>query len=146
MVKENRTGRWNTYESFYIDFSGKKVAEIHITHHAMQRWHERVSTTKMSLQKITEYIWECLQRSAVSLYYQGEEEVYIIDDDLVFVASFSEAFDAKDLIGNPLHRMKIITFLGKVSEDIELRDLKTYYSWLRHSRRMNLMKNSRTVR
>jgi hypothetical protein len=51
--------------------------------------------------------------------------------------------DETDIAGNPLHKMVIVTFLGKVSEDIQLRDLKAYYSWLRHSRRMTLVKHGR---
>lgn len=145
-MENNRTRRWNTYESYFIELGSKKVADIHITHHAVKRWQQRVSETMSSSQQITEYMWECLERSAIAFYYQGDEEAYIIDDDLVFIATFSESKDATDLLGNSLHRMDVITFLGKTSEVIELRDLKTYYTWLRHSRRMNLMKNSRKMR
>jgi hypothetical protein len=42
--------------------------------------------------------------------------------------------------------MIVVTFLGRMSETMELRDLKTYYSWLRHSRRMTLIKNNRKRR
>jgi hypothetical protein len=59
------------------------------------------------------------------------------------VAEFAVLENETDLVGNPLHKMIIVTFLGRMSESVELRDLKTYYSWLRHSRRMTLMKNSR---
>jgi len=69
--------------------------------------------------------------------------VFLIDDDLVFVAEFTELPGETDLVGQPLHKMIVVTFLGRMSVTIELRDLKTYYSWLRHSRRMTLIKNSR---
>jgi hypothetical protein len=69
--------------------------------------------------------------------------VYVVDDDLVMVAEFATLDDKTDIAGNPLHKMIVVTFLGRMSETIELRDLKTYYSWLRHSRRMTLIKNSR---
>jgi hypothetical protein len=59
------------------------------------------------------------------------------------VAEFGVLEGEIDLVGNPLHKMIVVTFLGRMSENVELRDLKTYYSWLRHSRRMTLMKNSR---
>jgi hypothetical protein len=62
---------------------------------------------------------------------------------VVFVAEFAELADETDLLGQPLHKMIIVTFLGKMSETMELRDLKAYYSWLRHSRRTTLLKNSR---
>ncbi|MDF2963236.1 MAG: hypothetical protein K0S39_4971, partial [Paenibacillus sp.] len=58
-------------------------------------------------------------------------------------AEFMTLKDETDIAGNPLHKMVIVTFLGKVSEDIQLRDLKAYYSWLRHSRRMTLVKHGR---
>ncbi|MNR60577.1 hypothetical protein D3C85_1820950 [compost metagenome] len=61
----------------------------------------------------------------------------------MFVAEFADAPNDMDLLGNPLHKMIVVTFLGRMSETIELRDLKSYYSWLRHSRRMTLVKNSR---
>ena len=75
--------------------------------------------------------------------YRNENDVFLIDDDLVFVAEFTELPDERDLIGEPLHKMIVVTFLGRMSVTIELRDLKSYYSWLRHSRRMTLIKNSR---
>ena len=48
-----------------------------------------------------------------------------------------------DLAGGPVHKMIVVTFLGRMSETMELRDLRTYYSWLRHSRRMTLVKSAR---
>jgi hypothetical protein len=59
------------------------------------------------------------------------------------VTEFVQLDKETDVAGNPLHRMIIVTFLGKMSESIELRDLRTYYSWLRHSRRMTLIKSGR---
>ncbi len=59
------------------------------------------------------------------------------------VAEFVELKEKVDLSGNPLHKMIVVTFLGRVSQDIQLRDLKAYYSWLRHSRRMTLVKHGR---
>lgn len=146
MMRESRTRRWSTYETHYIELGSKKVSDIHITLHAEKRWQERVSLVKMSNRQIAEYMWDCLNRSAVQLYYQGEEEAYIIEDDLVFIADFSKSEQDFDLIGNPLQRMNVITFLGRISEVMQLRDLKSYYSWLRHNRRMNLLKNSRKRR
>jgi hypothetical protein len=59
------------------------------------------------------------------------------------VAEFNVLENEVDIAGNPLHKMIVVTFLGRMSEVLELRDLKSYYSWLRHSRRMTLIKNSR---
>ncbi len=76
-------------------------------------------------------------------YYSNEKDVHLIDGDLVMVAEFVELKEKVDLSGNPLHKMIVVTFLGRVSQDIQLRDLKAYYSWLRHSRRMTLVKHGR---
>ncbi|URN93264.1 MAG: hypothetical protein NAG76_15685 [Candidatus Pristimantibacillus lignocellulolyticus] len=145
-MREKRTRRWSTYETFYIELGTKKVADIHITTHAEKRWKERVTLSSSGMQHIADYMWESLRRSAIRMYYQGEEEAYIIDDDLVFIADFTESDHDRDLLGNPLHRMHIITFLGHISEVVQLQDLKSYYTWLRHNRKMNLLKNRRTMR
>src|SRR5690606_8044379 len=92
---------------------------------------------------IADYLWNSLKRQQVELYYAEKEDVYVIDNDLVFVAEFEDSETELDIMGAPLHCMIVVTFLGKMSEIIELRDLKTYYSWLRHGRRMNLLKNNR---
>jgi hypothetical protein len=91
-------------------------------------------------------MWECLKDDRIVSYYRNEQDVYTIDDDLVFVAEFTVSDKDTDLLGNPLHKMIVVTFLGRMSETMELRDLKTYYSWLRHSRRMTLIKNNRKRR
>ena len=55
-------------------------------------------------------MWECLKQDRIVPYYRNEQDVYLIDDDLVVVAEFSELEHERDLIGNPLHRMIIVTF------------------------------------
>ncbi|GGG89462.1 hypothetical protein [Paenibacillus radicis (ex Gao et al. 2016)] len=142
-MKDKVTKRWNTYETFYIDLGDKKVADIVITNHARSRWSDRVETEKTGYEDIADFLWDCLKKERVKPYYRNEQDVYLIDDDLVFVAEFTVSENDTDLLGNPLHKMIIVTFLGRMSETIELRDLKSYYSWLRHSRRMTLVKNSR---
>lgn len=137
------TKRWSTYETFYVELGDKKVADIVITNHARSRWVDRVESEKTGYEDIAEFLWECLKQGRVEPYYRKEEDVYLIDDDLVFVAEFASSESDIDLLGNPLHKMIVVTFLGRMSETIELRDLKSYYSWLRHSRRMTLVKNSR---
>lgn len=142
-MKDKMTRRWNTYESFYIDLGDKKVADIVITHHAKSRWLDRVESEKTGFEDIADFLWECLKQGRVESYYRNEQDVYLIDDDLVFVAEFSESETETDITGSPLNKMIIVTFLGRMSETMELRDLKSYYSWLRHSRRMTLVKSSR---
>lgn len=142
-MRDKGTERWSTYEPFYIKLNDKKIADIVITNHAKSRYTDRVEHHDTPHEEIGAWMWECLKQDRIVPYYRNEQDVYLIDDDLVVVAEFSELEHERDLIGNPLHRMIIVTFLGRMSETIELRDLKSYYSWLRHSRRMTLIKNSR---
>lgn len=142
-MKDKMTRRWSTYESFYVELADKKVVDIIITNHAKSRWLDRIESEKTGFEDIAEYMWECLKKGRIESYYRNEQDVYLIDEDLVFVAEFSDSPTERDLLGNPLHKMIVVTFLGRMSETIELRDLKSYYSWLRHSRRMTLVKNSR---
>ncbi|MCL6458186.1 MAG: hypothetical protein K6T85_09290 [Gorillibacterium sp.] len=136
-------GRWSTYEPYYVELVGKKIADIVITHHARTRWTDRVEQEKTGFSDICAFLWERMRDNNIKPYYKNEQEVYLVDDDLVMVAEFSVIEDKMDLAGNPLYKMIIVTFLGRMSEMIELRDLKSYYSWLRHSRRMTLIKNGR---
>lgn len=142
-MKDKTTERWNTYETFHIPLGDKRVADVIITNHAKVRWNDRIDKGNLGCEDIADFIWQCLKQGRIAPYYRNEEDVYLIDDDLVFVAEFTEADKETDLAGNPLHKMIVVTFLGRMSETIELRDLKSYYSWLRHSRRMTLIKNSR---
>jgi hypothetical protein len=145
-VKDKRMEQYNTYEPFYISLGDKRVADIVITNHARTRWINRVENEKTGYSDIAQFMWECLKEGRIVSYYRNEQDVYTIDDDLVFVAEFSETEEEADLLGQPLHKMIVVTFLGRMSETMELRDLKTYYSWLRHSRRMTLIKNNRKRR
>jgi hypothetical protein len=142
-MKDKIMSRWSTYEPFYIEFNGYKIADIVITSHALSRWAERVEREKSTIESICSFLWDTLKNKRIQPYYNNEKDVYLIDDDLVMVAEFMMIRDETDIAGNPLHKMIIVTFLGRVSEDIQLRDLKAYYSWLRHTRRMTLVKNSR---
>lgn len=135
--------RWSTYEPFYVVLGDKKVADIIITNHARSRWIDRVESEKTGYEDICAFLWDRLKKDQIKPYYKNEKDVYVVEDDLVMVAEFAVLENEFDIAGNPLHKMIIVTFLGRMSEVIELRDLKTYYSWLRHSRRMTLIKNSR---
>ncbi|AZN42088.1 hypothetical protein [Paenibacillus albus] len=142
-MKDKMTERWSTYETFHIALGDKKVADIVITNHARSRWVDRVESEKTGFEDIADFMWQSLKQGRVEPYYRNEQDVYLIDDDLVYVAEFTVIENETDLAGGPLHKMIVVTFLGRMSETIELRDLKSYYSWLRHSRRMTLIKNSR---
>ncbi|WP_040948578.1 hypothetical protein [Gorillibacterium massiliense] len=142
-MRDKNMDRWNSYEPFHIVLADKKIADIVITHHAKMRWADRVESQKTGFDDICDFLWEKLKASKIEPYYKKEQDVYLIDEDLVMVAEFAELEKETDIAGNPLHKMIVVTFLGRMSETMELRDLKSYYSWLRHSRRMTLIKNSR---
>ncbi len=142
-MRDKIMGRWSTYGPFFVPLGDKKVADIVITNHARLRWTDRVSGENTSFEDICAFLWARLKNEKIVPYYRNEQDVYLIDEDLVMVAEFSLLENETDVAGNPLHKMIVVTFLGKMSETIELRDLKSYYSWLRHSRRMTLIKNGR---
>lgn len=145
-MKDKIMDRWSTYEPFYVILGDKKVADIIITNHARSRWIDRVESEKTGFEDICAFLWDRMKKDQVQPYYKNEKDVYVVEDDLVMVAEFALMENEFDIAGNPLHKMIVVTFLGRMSEVIELRDLKSYYSWLRHSRRMTLIKNSRKRR
>jgi len=145
-VRDKQNERWSTYEPFHVVLGDKKVVDIIITNHARARWADRVQAEKADYADIAEFLWQCLKEGRIASYYRNEQDVYMVDEDLIFVAEFAVSDKEVDLLGNPLHKMIVVTFLGRMSETMELRDLKTYYSWLRHSRRMTLIKNNRKRR
>ncbi|KPV58636.1 periplasmic protein [Paenibacillus sp. A3] len=125
---------------------GRPIADIVVTHHARSRWVDRVETEKTGFHDITAFLWSKLKSNSIQPYYKNEQDVYLIDEDLVMVAEFVK-MDTTESVGEPeAYKMIVVTFLGRMSETIELRDLRSYYSWLRHSRRMTLIKNSRKRR
>ncbi len=138
--------RWSTYEPFFVELGNYKVADIVITNHAKNRWESRVEAEKTGFADICAFLWERLKKGRIEPYYRKEQDVYLVDDDLVMVAEFAELEGETDLTGQPVHKMIVVTFLGRMSETMELRDLKSYYSWLRHSRRMTLVKSARKRR
>jgi hypothetical protein len=87
-------------------------------------------------------MWQCLKQKRVKAYSGSEPNAYLIDDDVVVIAEFTALEGENTISGHPLHIMNVISFLGSLSKAPELRDLKQYYSWLRHSRRMKLVRKS----
>ncbi|CAG7622761.1 hypothetical protein ACFQI7_04795 [Paenibacillus allorhizosphaerae] len=124
----------------------KRIAEIIITHHARSRWADRVESEKTGFADISAFLWSKLKTDSVRTYYKNEQDVFLIDEDLVMVAEFTPVQPEHKGPGPVIYKMIVVTFLGRMSETMELRDLRSYYSWLRHSRRMTLIKNSRKRR
>ncbi|MNZ50173.1 hypothetical protein D3C78_679570 [compost metagenome] len=145
-MRDKVTERCGTYDDSHVLLGNKRVADIVITNHAKMRYSDRVERNEAETKQIAGWVWKCLKEGRVTPYYRNGEDVYLIDDDLVMVAEFATTTAKFDSEGMPLDRMIIVTFLGRMSETMELRDLKSYYSWLRHSRRSTLLKNSRKRR
>ncbi|TDF98324.1 hypothetical protein [Paenibacillus piri] len=145
-MRDRTIDRSNSSEPFYVTLGDKNVADIVITNHARIRWTDRVENQKTGFNDICDYLWDRLRAGQIKPYYKNSEDVYLIDDDMVMVAEFAGWGVPETLDSKLLHRMVIVTFLGRMSDTIELRDLKSYYSWLRHSRRMTLIKSSRKRR
>nr|WP_256257740.1 MULTISPECIES: hypothetical protein [unclassified Paenibacillus] len=130
-----------------MTLGSRVIGEIIITHHARSRWTDRIESKKTGFADIAEFIGNKLRNRSIRTYYKNEQDVFLIDDDLVMVAEFAEMDGSRlSLAKTPVYKMIVITFLGRMSETMELRDLRSYYSWLRHSRRMTLIKNSRKRR
>lgn len=142
-MRDNITKAKGTCESFYVELLDKRVTDVVVTNHAEKRFHDRIQDKNVD---IARWAWECLKQGRMKPYYRNEQDVYLIDDDIVMVAEFADVPNENNIHEKPLHKMIVVTFLGKMSETMELRDLKSYYSWLRHSRRMTLIKNTRKRR
>ena len=125
---------------------GKAISEIVITHHAQARWADRVESDKTGFQDIVSFLWTKLRERSIRTYYKNEQDVYLIDDDLVMVAEFAPLERSAAARSGGGYKLIVVTFLGRMSETMELRDLRSYYSWLRHSRRMTLIKSGRKRR
>ena len=122
---------------------GKTIADIVVTHHARHRWTDRVESKRTDFHHdITAFLWSKLKTKSIRTYYKNEQDVFLIDEDLVMVAEFTPIEEERSS-SIPAYKMIVVTFLGRMSESVELRDLRSYYSWLRHSRRMTLIKNTR---
>ncbi|WP_410511619.1 hypothetical protein PaeBR_16285 [Paenibacillus sp. BR2-3] len=137
---------WGSHEPFYILLNDYRVANIVITNHAKNRYLDRISEAGSDEGEIAAWLWQCLKQKRIKPYPNSEQNAYLIDDDLVMAAEFNELEGVSNLSGQPLYNLIIVSFLGKISSNPKLRDLKTYYSWLRHARRMKLIKKKRKRR
>lgn len=144
---ESSLNRVKDRSDLYI-LHDRAIGEIVVTTHARSRWNDRVESeaAAASGKEISVYLWDKLKANAIRSYYRNEQDVYLVDEDLVMVAEFVPMEASLIESKQTLYRMIVITFLGRMSETMELRDLRSYYSWLRHSRRMTLIKNGRKRR
>mgnify|MGYP001209443534 CR=1 FL=1 len=143
-MKDRSSKRRDTQGPFCVALGDKRVADIVVTRHARLRWKDRVGHANAGTRMICRFLWERLKGNRIEPYGSRERDLYLIDGDLVMVADFADLEDARDRSGSPLHRMIVVTFLGRMSDMPELRDIRSYYAWLRHGRRMALARSIRT--
>lgn len=128
-MAERRVGeRDNRNDTNPIVLGGRAITDIVITHHARSRWADRVESEKTGFHDITEFLWSKLRSNSIRTYYKNEQDVFLIDDDLVMVCEFAETVKPGPQPGPPTYKMIVVTFLGRMSETMELRDLRSYYS------------------
>ncbi|WP_379133686.1 hypothetical protein [Paenibacillus sp. sgz500958] len=144
MMRDTESAGMGTYEPFHLMLNDCRIADVLITKHAVSRYLDRISTG--GIDEVVPWIWECLKQKRIKPYSPGQPNAYLIDDDVVLIAEFKLLEGEKSLSGHPLYTMIVVSFLGKISVTHQLRDLTTYYSWLRHSRRMKLQKKRRRKR
>ncbi|WP_305953453.1 hypothetical protein [Paenibacillus sp. P32E] len=137
---------WGVYEPFHIMLNEYSVADIVITPHAKSRYTDRISKEDGKDMDIGAWIWQCVKQNRVRPYSQREYHAYLIDNDTSMVVQFKELEGATTISGDPLYVMIVVTFLGNISSTPQLRDLRAYFSWLRHSRRIKLVKKRRRRR
>lgn len=142
MMRDKGTERWGTYEPFHVMLNDYRVADIVISNHARNRYQDRINEAAAGHEEIAAWLWQCLKQKRLRVYSGSKHNAYLIDDDVVIIAEFTMLEDEETLSGHSLYIMNVISFLGSLSKAPELRDLKQYYSWLRHSRRMKLVRKS----
>ncbi|WP_438494188.1 hypothetical protein [Paenibacillus sp. IHBB 3054] len=134
---------WGAFEPFHIMLNDYRVADIVITNHAKSRYLDRINPESSDSGQLSAWMWQCLNQNRIKPYQQKEHNAYLIDEDTLVIAEFRELEDVTSLSGRPLYVMVIVSYLGRISATPQLRDLQAYYSHLRNSRRMKLMKKRR---
>ncbi|AIQ63753.1 hypothetical protein D3C81_249760 [compost metagenome] len=145
-MRDKETHKWDLQEPFYVMLDGYRIADVVITSHASGRYEDRGAGTGQSGKDIAFWLWQCLKQKRVRLYSPEEPDLYLVDNDLVMAARITALHGEADLYGNPLYRLIVVSFLGRMSENIELRDLKSYYARQRSTRRVTLMQTGRKRR
>lgn len=143
MMRNKGTEWLSTYEPFHIILNNHRVANIVITNHAKSRYLDRISNGVGDDEEITAWMWQCVKQSRLKPYSDSVYNAYLIDDDSVVIAEFTELEGERSLSGHPLYTMIIVSFLGRISVIPQLIDLKVYYSLLRQSRGKKLTKKKR---
>jgi hypothetical protein len=140
----NKGTEWpSTYEPFHIMLNDYRVADIVITSHAKSRYMDRISDGVSNDEEVAAWMWQCLRQNRLKPFSDSNYNAYLIDGDAVVIAEFTELAGERTLSGHPLYSMIIVSFLGRISVTPQLRDLKTYFSLLRSSRRTKLSKKKR---
>lgn len=140
----NKGMEWpSSYEPFYIMLNGNRVADIVITELAKSRYADRISNGISTDVQLAAWMWQCLMQNRIKPFSDSVYNAYLIDDDSVVIAEFTELTGEKDFSGQPLYSMIIVSFLGRISATPQLRDLKTYFSQLRRTHRPKLTKKKR---
>ncbi|HBS44424.1 MAG TPA: hypothetical protein DEA91_08135 [Paenibacillus sp.] len=140
----NKGTDWpSSYEPFHIMLNDYRVADIVITNHAKSRYLDRISKGVSNDEAVAAWMWQCLMQNRLKPFSDSDVNAYLIDDDSVVIAEFTELLGEKNISGQPLYSMIIVSFLGRISVTPQLRDLKTYFSLLRNSRRTKLTKKKR---
>ncbi|NGM83326.1 hypothetical protein G5B47_12960 [Paenibacillus sp. 7124] len=134
------------YEPFYVMLNEYRIADLVITAHARSRYEDRSQGDGVTGKEAAFWLWQCLKQKRVKPHSPGEPEMYVVDNDLVMAARIVEMPGEADLYGNPLYKLIVVSFLGKMSENIDLRDLKSYFARQRSSRRVSLMQSGRKRR
>ncbi|AKG34516.1 hypothetical protein [Paenibacillus durus] len=145
-MRDNKTGSWGAHEPFYVMLNEYRIADLVITAHARSRYEGRGQSDGQPGKDAAYWLWQCLKQKRVRAHSPAEPEMYVVDNDLVMAARIVEIPDESDLYGNPLYKLIVVSFLGKMSENIDLRDLKTYYARQQSSRRITLMQSGRKRR
>jgi hypothetical protein len=143
MMRNKGTDWPSSYEPFHIMLNDYRVADIVITNHAKSRYLDRISKGVSNDEEVAAWMWQCLMQNRLKPFSDSDFNAYLIDDDSVVIAEFTELTGEKDISGQPLYSMIIVSFLGRISATPQLRDLKTYFSLLRNSRRTKLTKKKR---
>lgn len=137
---------WGAFEPFHIMLNDYRVADIVITSHARSRYVDRIQREGSDAGEIGAWMWQCLKQNRIKSYQHSEHNAYLIDEDILLIAEFKMLDGVTSLSGRPLYVMVIVSYLGRISEIPQLRDLQAYYARLRNSRRMKLMKKRRKRR
>lgn len=145
-MRDKEPPKWDVHEPFYVMLDGYRIADVVITAHARGRFDDRSPGDGQPVKDAAFWLWQCLKQKRVRAYSPEEPDMYVADNDLVMAARIIRLEGEADLYGNPLYKLVVVSFLGKMSENIELRDLKTYYARQRSSRRVTLMQTGRKRR